>query len=131
MRIDTLSIQTIVCLFYDFPCFIHAPIGKHSIVLDRIFQPITSQGWHQKAIYCISQSHLKTTDDSEHLLKCLFVYLVVTRKNTIFVALIPGSLWFVKLSGLVFYTICLQIYIVFCDYGSATAYNYRNLTVKS
>ena len=41
MRIDTLSIQTIVCLFYDFPSFIHAPIGKHSIVLDRIFQPIT------------------------------------------------------------------------------------------
>ena len=41
MRIDTLSIQAIVCLFYDFPCFIHAPIGKHSIALDRIFQPIT------------------------------------------------------------------------------------------
>ena len=41
MIIDTLSIQTIVCLFYDFPCFIHAPIGKHSIALDRIFQPIT------------------------------------------------------------------------------------------
>lgn len=33
--------------------------------------------------------------------------MVVTRKNVIFVMLIPGSLWFVKLSGLVF------IYVVF------------------
>ena len=44
MRIDALSIQAVVCLFYDFPCLIHASIGEYSIVLNRIFQPILSQG---------------------------------------------------------------------------------------
>ena len=48
MRIDALSIQAVVCLFYDFPCLIHASIGEYSIVLNRIFQPILSQGRHQK-----------------------------------------------------------------------------------
>ncbi len=44
MRIDALSIQAVVCLFYDFPCLIHASIGEYSIVLNRIFQPILTQG---------------------------------------------------------------------------------------
>ena len=39
---------------------------EYPIVLDRIFQPILSQGWYQKTIYRISQSYFKTTNDSEH-----------------------------------------------------------------
>ena len=62
--------------------------------------------------------------------KYSFIYLVVTRKNVIFVMLIPGSLWFVKLSGLVLYTFCLQKYIIFSAKKFVPFINYRYLTVK-
>ena len=40
MRIDALSIQAVVCLFYDFPCLIHASIGEYSTqVSDLDFKP--------------------------------------------------------------------------------------------
>ena len=69
MRIDALSIQAVVCLFYDFPCLIHASIGEYSIVLNRIFQPILSQGRHQKAINRIALCHFEAANYCKHLLR--------------------------------------------------------------